>query len=72
MSSSLEKLMSNIPRESLKYTSQVSEGQELDLMAGKGVYPYDYMDSFDKFKENLPPKEEFYSILPHRNREQII
>ena len=63
MSSSLEKLVSNIPRESLKYTSQVFEGQELDLMVRKGVYPYDYMDSFDKFNEKLPPKEEFYSIL---------
>ena len=63
MCSSLEKLVSNIPRESLKYTSQVFEGQELDLMARKGVYPYDYIDSFNKFNEKLPPKEEFYSIL---------
>jgi len=64
MSSSLEKLVSNLPKESLKYTSQVFEGQELDqLMVRKGVYPYDYMDSFKKFKEKLPPKEEFYSIL---------
>ena len=28
-------------------------------MAQKGVYPYDYMDNFDKFSEKLPPKEEF-------------
>ncbi|XP_068685106.1 uncharacterized protein [Montipora foliosa] len=32
-------------------------------MSQKGVYPYDFMDSFDKFNEKLPPKEEFYSIL---------
>ena len=32
-------------------------------MIRKGVYPYDYMDSFEKFKEQLPSKEEFYSIL---------
>ena len=51
MISSLEKLVSNIPRESLKYTSQVFEGQELDLMVRKGVYPYDYMVSFDKFSD---------------------
>ena len=32
-------------------------------MARKGVYPYDYMDSFEKFnKTELPTKEEFYSI----------
>ena len=63
MSSGLEKLVSNLPIKSLKYTSQVFEDDELKLMAKKGVYPYDYMDSFQKFKEQLPSKEEFYSIL---------
>lgn len=33
-------------------------------MTRKGVYPYDYMSSFDKFSDtNLPSKEQFYSIL---------
>ncbi|XP_068735762.1 uncharacterized protein [Montipora capricornis] len=27
------------------------------------VYPYDFMDSFDKFNEKLPSKEDFHSIL---------
>ena len=63
MSSSLDKLVTNLPRKSLKYTSQKFKGKKLDLMARKGVYPYDYMDSFDKFNEKLPLKEEFYSIL---------
>ena len=68
MSSSLEKLVSNLPRESLKYTSQRFKGTKLDLMVRKGVYPYDYIDSFDKFNKKLPMKEEFYSIL---NNEHI-
>ena len=63
MSSSLYKLVSNLPRESLKYTSEMFKDNKLDLMARKGVYPYDYMDSFDKFNDKLPRKEEFYSIL---------
>ena len=63
MSSSLEKLVSNLPKESLKYTSQKFKGKKLDLMFQKGLYPYDFMDSFDKFNEKLPPKEKFYSIL---------
>ena len=68
MSSSLEKLVSNLPKESLKYTSQKFKGKKLDLMSQKGVYPYDFMDSFDKLNEKLPPKENFYSIL---NDEEI-
>ena len=67
MSSSLDKLVSNLPTEAFKYTSQEFKGKKLDLMTRKGVYPYDYMDSFDKFNEQLPSKEEFYSILNNEN-----
>ena len=64
MSSSLDKLVSNLPAEALKYTSERFKKEKLSLMTRKGVYPYDYMDSFDKFnKTELPTKEEFYSIL---------
>ena len=36
----------------------------LDLLTEKGVYPYDYMNAFDKFNdEQLPSKEHFYSRL---------
>ena len=55
--------------DNLKYTSKEFKGEKLKLMARKGTYPYDYMDSFDKFhKTKLPMKEEFYSIL---NNEHI-
>ena len=34
------------------------------LLLRKGVYPYEYMDSWEKFNETiLPPKEAFYSNL---------
>ena len=68
MSSSLDKLVSNLPKESFKYTSKRFIGKKLDLMTRKGVYPYDYMDSFNKFNEQLPAKEDFFSIL---NNEHI-
>ena len=64
MSSSLDKLVNNIPKDDLIYTSQVFKGKELDLMSKKGVYPYDYMDSLKKFNQTeLPAKEHFYSML---------
>ena len=32
------------------------------LLSRKGVYPYEYMDSWERFKEeSLPDKESFYS-----------
>ena len=64
MSSSLDKLVSNLPKDDLIYTSKAFKGKRLDLMSQKGVYPYDYMDSFEKFNEKeLPTKDQFYSIL---------
>ena len=34
------------------------------LLLRKGVYPYEYMDSCEKFNEtSLPSKEDFYSNL---------
>ena len=39
------------------------------LLLRKGVYPYEYMDSWKRFKEeSLPDKESFYSEL---NKEHI-
>ena len=34
------------------------------MLLRKGVYPYEYMDSWEKFDEtSLPPKKDFYSEL---------
>ena len=69
MSSSLDKLVSNLPAEAFKYTSKKFKKEKFELMRKKGIYPYDFMDSFEKFdKTELPTKEEFYSIL---NNEHI-
>ena len=60
MSSSLDKLVSNLPKDDLKYTSKEFTGKKLSLMPQKGVYPYDFMDSFEKFDlTELPTKEQF-------------
>ena len=60
MSSSLDKLVSNLPAEAFKYTSKKFKKEKFELMRKKGIYPYDFMDSFEKFdKTELPTKEEF-------------
>ena len=47
MSSSLDKLVSNLPNDVFEYTSEeIKYAQKLKRMKQKGVYPYDYMDSF--------------------------
>ena len=63
MSSSLKKLVSNLPIDKLVYTAK-EFGDNTALMARKGVYPYDYMDSFKKFNKNgFPTLKAFYSQL---------
>ena len=65
MSSSLDKLISNLPNDAFRYTSEeIKNCKKLKLMKQKDVYSYDYMDSFNRFSEKkLPNKDNLYSIL---------
>ena len=65
MSSSLDKLVSNLPNDVFKYTSEeIKNDKKLKLMKQKGVYPYNYMDSFNRFsKKKLRNRDDFYRIL---------
>ena len=68
MSSSLDNLAKNLPNEAFKYTQEEFKKDQFELMKQKGIYPYDYMDSFEKFHEKqLPSKEEFHSILSNEH-----
>ena len=47
-----------------KNLNSVYTEEKRDLLLRKGVYPYDWVDSIDKFSETqLPPHEAFYSKL---------
>ena len=46
-----------------KYLSQEFHRKVLDLVKQKVFYVYDYVSDFEKFKEELPSKEKFYSSL---------
>ena len=61
---SLDNLVKNLKEDQFINMKKHYKGEQLKLLMKKGVYPYEYMDSFEKFKEkNLPNKEEFYSTL---------
>ena len=65
MSSSLDSLVNNLARGNNKFFGfeDYNESQ-YKLLIRKGIYPYEYMDDWDKFKETtLPPKEAFHSKL---------
>ena len=63
--SSLESLVSsNKPEEFEIIQKFESDPEKRALVLRKGVYPYEYMNSFERFNEtSLPPKEAFYSSL---------
>ena len=65
MSSRLDSLSGNLARGEHKFWGfkRYTEEQR-ELLIKKGIYPYEYMDSWDKFSENkLPDKDKFYSKL---------
>ena len=62
MASSLDALAKNLSPEKLKQTKKVF-GEKWEIVSKKGFYPYDWMDSLEKFHETLPDKNEFFSIL---------
>ena len=67
MSSSLDKLSNNLTKDKFIYTDlefKVYTPTELELLKKKGVYPYSYMDSFNRFDETeLPPIKKFRNEL---------
>ena len=67
MNSSLGSLVKNLGDKDFKYLSKEYSRELLELVKEKGVYPYEYMDSFKRFSEDkLPDKSEFFSSLKNK------
>ena len=69
LQASLDKLVSANKPEAFHITAHYEPDQyKRALLMRKGVYPYEYMDSWERFEETqLPPKEDFYSKLTGAN-----
>ena len=64
MSSSLEALVNNLPKKAFKILLKYCTPEQAELLKQKGFYPYEYMDSVEKFKEDKPPPQKaFFSKL---------
>ena len=67
MSSSLGALVNNLPRDAFKNLLKYYAEEQAELIKQKGFYPYEYMDSEEKFNDTkLPPRKAFYSKLSGR------
>ena len=61
MNSSLDKLVKNL--NDFKYLSSVFKEEQSELVKQKGIYLYEYMNSFKRFKEDCLPDKDCILIL---------
>ena len=62
LDSSLDKLVKKLSDEDFKYLVEQFGSENLELLKQKGDYPYEYMNSFERFnEEKLPARKYFYS-----------
>ena len=60
----LEDHASNLNNEDFKHLLSEFRIDKLELLKGKDVYPYEWVDSYEKFNyQELPPKQYFYSSI---------
>ena len=68
VNSSLDKLVKNLSDKDCKYLSEEFSGEKLGLVKKKGIYPYEYFNSFKKFGESkLRDIDKFFSSLKDWN-----
>ena len=62
--SSLDTLASNLNNEDFKYLTSEIDTDKLEILERKDAYPYEWVDSYEKFKcPSLPKNKYFYSSL---------
>ena len=64
MKYSLDKLAKSLSDKDFKYLREVFSGEKIELVKKKGIYLYEYFNSFKKFKEtDLPDIDKCFSSL---------
>ena len=63
MNSSLDELVKNLSDEDFKYLVEEVGSENLELLKQKDAYPYDYMNSFERFNEEKLPTTKYFTAL---------
>ena len=61
MSSSLEALVNNLPKDAFKNLLKYFTPEQAEILKQKGFYPYEYMDSEEKFNDTKPPPQKAFN-----------
>ena len=63
MNSSYYELVKNLSDEDFEYLVEEFDSENIELLKQKGTYPYEYMNSFERFnEEKLPAKNIFIAL----------
>ena len=68
---SLDGHASNLEDSDFKHLISEFSADKLEILKRKGLYPYEWVDSYEKFNnKELPPKECFYSSIKDGKRDK--
>ena len=68
---SLDTLASNLNNKDFKHLTSEFGIDKLEILKRKDAYPYEWVDSYEKFKHlSLPEKKYFYSSLKDGKRDR--
>ena len=62
MNSSLDELAKNLSDKDFKYLIEEFGSKNLELLKQKGTYPYEYMDSFERFNEERLSDKNIFTV----------
>ena len=62
MNSSLDKLVKNFSDEDFKFLVEELGSENLELLKQKGDYPYEYINSFERFNEEKLTAKIFFTV----------
>ena len=73
----LDDLIKNLGKNHFHHVNQEFNANELNLVQKRRFFPQDNLDSFEKFKEGIPSKDNFCNtvlnhVISHKNYEHVL